>query len=263
MQRNRIRPQPMLKQSLLPGSVADHGLSANYRTRCRVLRGLARQLWWRDHYRRDSRHPAEDLAHPRVVAAALPVLAHLHVLHLVLEAHAADLGDAPRLRRPGDGHRTRLLWRIEEHVDDDIAVIAKRCVLEHAVLAANLRRIPRQGAASAPKCIIVGLRQDLGVVAWVPDHREVVRALAVSGRDIAGVHADEVLRVANAWPTAVVQEADGFSAPIYLVQRQFVAVVVAGTHGGAADRAESREHVRKPFVCHLRTALEEESCPQV
>merc|ERR1719502_2538279 len=101
----------------------------------------------------------------------------------------------------------------EEHADDRIAVVAERCALQHAIRAAHLWRLALQRRRPAVKGLDEGHLEGARVVAGVADDREVVATrLATGERHVLRVDPDEVLRVADAGPAAVVEVPRGASA---------------------------------------------------
>ena len=87
---------------------------------------------------------------------------------------------------------------------------------------------------------------------------------AISKSDVFRIYFDEILRVADAWPAAVVHETEcGASFSSDRVERQPVSIEITGSNGGTGDGAEAGKHEGESLEAHLCTALKKERGPAV
>ena len=156
------------------------------------------------------------------------------------------------------------ILRFEEQANDDVAVVGQGCSFESSVLKAP--HLPRRvGNRRHPsiKYFPEWHRQLLGMVARVADDRKVKRpAATVRQRDVLGVDAYVVLRVAHARPAAEVQVARGPAAP-QPRERQAVAIELGRTDRRAGHGAEAPEEQPEAILRHLSRPVEEEGGPAV
>merc|ERR1719261_695551 len=129
---------------------------------------------------------------------------HMAVLDVVLE----DVAPAPRDPAGLPDAPICLLFarRVEEHGDGDEAVVRARRADQLSIFASHLGRVAAQSRRAAVEGLDERHVQLLLVPAGIADDGEAVRLRAVGRIDCERVDLDEVPRVADARPAAIVHE---------------------------------------------------------
>ena len=127
-------------------------------------------------------------------------------------------------------------------------------------IAAYFRSFSLQRCFSTVKGLDKGCRQRFWTVAGVANDGEMLFVHdAISKSDVFRIYFDEILRVADAWPAAVVHETEcGASFSSDRVERQPVAIEITGSNGRTGDGTEAGKHEGESLEAHLCTALEKE-----
>lgn len=156
------------------------------------------------------------------------------------------------------------IFRVEEHTDDDEAVIRQCSTLQRSVVEAPY--LPRR-IGNARRSPVERLHerdvQLAGVVARIADHGELKPSFHPLRQSYGlRIHPYVVLRVADARPAAIVHVPGGH-APSDPGKRQAVSIVVRGPDGRSGHRAEPAEEHYQAARRHLVCSIEEEGRPSV
>mmetsp|Transcript_20419 Transcript_20419/g.58595 ORF Transcript_20419/g.58595 Transcript_20419/m.58595 type:complete len:94 (-) Transcript_20419:58-339(-) len=89
-------------------------------------------------------------------------------------------------------------------------MVRQRCPLQYSILTTNLSGTFSDACLPPIKWLYKWHCQFFGLVAGIADHCKLKGSIeSIGKRDATSVDSNEILRVANAWPTAVVHVSSG------------------------------------------------------